>query len=431
MAKSFWDLVKESVATVENDARRATGRPVQDSPSSRPSRPTTFKQTSSGNNYSTSQSSRDPKAVLSPEEKRISEGQNFWDSLIYGQSKPQQERWEKDVRDGTGPASVQWDKSTLDQKPDALKELSEKSPTWGTGGGPGGMVGGTREKLAEEKAADEKKTDLDNRGSYASGLGFGKYETEQMSWDEYNALSPRQRAVVDANTALSQAIQNDLANANYQQERDPEYDSRVEALFGSGGGSDTYAPETVALLETLGLKNDRNDLDNYLSLSSLVTADDLAKITPEAANLYDMGGTALDVRLENALSMSSKATAKLSETLAAGQTLLDSVRGTSTYNPMMNPANAELDNRFEVLLRRETFDEATDEDLGMLFDNLKMSYPELTDEHILGYFESKLKGFEYAGASGKTDALLGTKPDQAYISPEEFRNRYYATPGGN
>jgi hypothetical protein len=119
------------------------------------------------------------------------------------------------------------------------------------------------------------------------------FEFDELSLKEYNALTQRQRAVVDWNTMLSKAVQTDLANQdNYDggaissKERE-KYDKAVKSMFGEGRGSDLYAPATVAILQRLNINPNAQavgqktrdesvaDLDDYLNLELGITADEL------------------------------------------------------------------------------------------------------------------------------------------------------------
>lgn len=97
-----------------------------------------------------------------------------------------------------------------------------------------------------------------------------------MTWDEYNALSDDQRAAVDWNTAFLKAREKDVGTSyDYTEEERAAYDERVEKMFGEGRGSDTYAPEVVALLEQINFSAVGQDLDEYLSLDRLIDTEEL------------------------------------------------------------------------------------------------------------------------------------------------------------
>lgn len=103
---------------------------------------------------------------------------------------------------------------------------------------------------------------------------------EPMTWEEYQALDPRQRAAVDFNGALVAAVREDRANsrnlrrdATAQQKKD--YRGALREMFGPERGSRIFAPQTVALLNELDIKDREGDLDDYLNLEVALTAKDL------------------------------------------------------------------------------------------------------------------------------------------------------------
>ena len=100
-----------------------------------------------------------------------------------------------------------------------------------------------------------------------------------LTWEAYNKLSDSQRKAVDFNTMFLQAREKDLTDTDAD-EQDDAYNLKVEGIFGKGGGSDTYAPNTVDLLEKMGFQAKGQDLDEFLSLDRLISADELEKFAP-------------------------------------------------------------------------------------------------------------------------------------------------------
>src|SRR5690606_29183767 len=112
---------------------------------------------------------------------------------------------------------------------------------------------------------------------------------------------PQQRAAVDANTAIAQAVQADKAawESGSRIQPSDEYNDLVDRLFYTSedrpwAGSEIYAPRTVAVLDALkqgsgGAWEPNEDLDNYLDMRALVSTDDLLNITPENMALIGNG----------------------------------------------------------------------------------------------------------------------------------------------
>jgi hypothetical protein len=101
-------------------------------------------------------------------------------------------------------------------------------------------------------------------------------KTFAMTWKDYQALSPEQQGAVNFNTMLVNAREKDL-NTNYHPEpaQTLAYQDAVTKMFGEDGGSDTYAPETLAVLQQIDYHNEKSDLDNFLGLKEAITVKDL------------------------------------------------------------------------------------------------------------------------------------------------------------
>lgn len=95
-----------------------------------------------------------------------------------------------------------------------------------------------------------------------------------ISDEEYEKLTTAQKRAVDFNTMLVNAREKDLTEAGDPENR-AEYDKQVADIFGEGGGSERYAPNTVRLLESIGFTAKGQDLDEYLSLERAITSDEL------------------------------------------------------------------------------------------------------------------------------------------------------------
>lgn len=291
----------------------------------------------------------------------------------------------------------------------------------------GRNAGSEKKALREIDAA--KKTDA--REAYGSALGsLTLGEDGRLTWDQYNALTPLQRNAVDANEAIIQAIEADRADAGAgAKPEDWDYDQTVEKLFGKGGGSDTYAPRTVKLLDELGLTNTTNgDLDQYLNGGALISTDDLAKLGADQLPALQQRGTEnRSERENNALAFSGLASARAAETLAQGQTLLDTLNGTSGpavgFNPLdESGATQQLDELYQTLSHRNS-DQIPAELIGQAYAELESQYG-ITRDNVKNYFDTRLRSTEASVASGNQVNLIGTTEGD-FLNPEEFRARYY------
>ena len=288
----------------------------------------------------------------------------------------------------------------------------------------------------DQSRAAGKKTSLQQNQS----LTPGDFSSEQMSVEAYLNLAPNQRAAVDANTALVSAVEKDIADWGSRQVKDrvindKDYLSGVKGKFGDDGGSDTYAPRTMAVLNDLGLNTEGRDLDQYLNLSALVTADDLkglAKGAPAPA--------AGDVRSENAQAFSTAATRRLSETLATGQNLLDSIRGSSEQNAELfgpadnvngigtsgNERDADLASAFDIFAQTQSQGDLTPETVDNVYAELQTKHG-VTPNEVAQYFDTRLQANEYLNLDPELKdpaSLGGVGSSLEYLNPEAFREKY-------
>lgn len=298
-----------------------------------------------------------------------------------------------------------------------------------------------RDRIAEEREGVPTKAETESQDRLRSQTSAalrhtGKVNVTELTGDGYYGLTPEQRAAVDVNSQLYAAIVADKEawkQGGYaKDEGDEEYRATVEELFGKEGGSGMFAPRTVALLRELGLENDKDapgDLDNYLNLSALLSSDDIA----------GMNSGATGARADNAQRFSEAAVTRLADTLKSGQTLLDTARNRTGnvdlfgegqapigFNPL-NDRDKELNLTFEILANSE--EKVTSQQLQDQISALVNAFPGLTSSSIYNYFDNRLKQYEYGRAAGDSAAILGGSAERSYLSPEEFRARYFPKGG--
>ena len=129
----------------------------------------------------------------------------------------------------------------------------------------------------------------------------------QMTWEEYNALDADGRAAVDANTMLSDAIAKDQAliqtldvdkngyvswsegsgnygkggvesyRANYDRvfNRELPDDRTTVSRMGRPDQREIYAPNTLAVLNTLGINDRYGEIEDYLGGHAYITDEDI------------------------------------------------------------------------------------------------------------------------------------------------------------
>jgi hypothetical protein len=264
---------------------------------------------------------------------------------------------------------------------------------------------------------DRDKTEQNkvDRGLFSAGLGTAD-GTKELTWDEYDALSPKQRAAVDANTLLVNAIHADKsAGAQAASQKDSSYTSDLDSLFGSNGGSDLYAPETVKVLKQLGLGDTREgDLDNYLNQSALLTQDELGAIDNadwSAAHPTEM------TRGRNATQLADKALPGVAGALAAGTPILGS-------QGLNSGEMTQLDQLFESLAMKQNADLFKNGGADELIGQFIQENPTLDANRIGRYFEDRLNQFDYNQAAGQKNVSLGRDKPETYTDPATFRQLY-------
>jgi len=161
-----------------------------------------------------------------------------------------------------------------------------------------------------------------------------------LSWEEYDRLTPDQRAAVDMNGLLVEARQVDLKAdlktfPNLYSDADlKQYQIDVESIFGKGGGSDTIGFQTVALLKRIDFKAVGQDLDEFLSLERSVSAKDLKDFSfstedMKALNTFTPEASVVPAQYDSVRSDANLAavdTALIQSALAAYKTNIDTAQ---------------------------------------------------------------------------------------------------------
>lgn len=158
-------------------------------------------------------------------------------------------------------------------------------------------------------------------------------KTRQLTWEEYNKLTDDQRAAVDFNTMLIQAREKDL-NTDYAEFEgggaNQEYQEAVERMFGTRGSTETYAPETMAVLKSIDYEAASGEaLEDFLSLDAAISAKELKGF--DTAPDPIQGGLA-SYGLDQAIKPEEKAaasTAHLERVLAKSGQLIQNFRAST------------------------------------------------------------------------------------------------------
>lgn len=283
--------------------------------------------------------------------------------------------------------------------------------------------------------------------------------TRAMTTKEYNSLTVRQRAAVDYNTMIADAVTKDLKNQDEYADlvgtkKEERYDKTVKDLFGEDRGSDIFAPETVAVLKQLAYNPTLDkvvgdklaDLDEYLGLRATVTDADLPALVGiqgrGRANIQNPESFDRATYVNRFADMAEE----LTERLSASRPLLQNLSESAEFGRFDTQFDAS---RFggggegpEGLLGFNKPEFITDPATGatepnnidaffqQAFENLSLKQNEGATEEILGSISEVLdpdeldKFFQYADIRSRDNLTYGLKQgreDVKYKSAQEFR----------
>jgi hypothetical protein len=305
--------------------------------------------------------------------------------------------------------------------------------------------------IEDQIAKARKVYDTAQRGERADVLGTNKEKhgkVQRMTWEEYNKLTPTQRAAIDFNTMLVRAVRKDLENAEtYEPNPDQRkvYDRTAEKMFGSEDRtSETYAPETLAVLKQINYKDTAGDLDDFLGLRAAITAKDLKNLpllqstSPDAVRSSDLTSGELEATtLKYGLATSTQA---MEQKLAEGVQLLANMPRTAAHerrgevgrlggilekeNPQLGFAPGKYSETGAPVDVNTYFQEA--------FAKLSAEDTSQKTADLLGRIESDLSPDEFMAFKSYADIRtnnaqrfgvdLGEQAGIKYRSPEEYRD---------
>jgi hypothetical protein len=278
---------------------------------------------------------------------------------------------------------------------------------WGNSrGGPRGdyMMAQQHEETEAERAKRAEILGI-TTGALTTTPELIKDMTHRMTREEYDALSDKQRAAVDFNTSLAKAVRRDLRlqdKSDPSKEERKNYDAASESMFGKDHGSEIYAPETMALLRQLKVKDTADDLDDYLGLKVAITEDDLVNFDTGPAE----AGAVIDGRVPEAVRPSitykqhlvDSAQEALQAQLAKGAKLLQDHRSTlatsrrsdiedmgGVYKPVTAMTGFGSDNLDRMV--SGTFDELLGYDKKKISDSLQLMRENLPEDQVKAFFD--------------------------------------------
>lgn len=302
-------------------------------------------------------------------------------------------------------------------------------------------------KAAEADRAEREKMLGISTGALTTTPEMLKEQLKQLTPEQYQHLSTRQRAAVDFNTMLATAVRKDLNRQDrYKSVGDQQratYDESVKNMFGKEHGSDLYAPETMAVLRQLKIEDPTDDLDDYLGMKVAITEDDLKNVTEkQPVPNYVIDGRVPEEsrgKLSVVEGLVDK-TQQMESSLAKGKAMLQSFQATAAaeraddlgrlggssplasrpgigYQPTKlteTGAPADLNSYF-----RQAFDALANEkqskDRPQILQALQADLHPDELEAFKSYADTRLRNTQLYGAS------MGDNPEAQYTSPKEFR----------
>lgn len=316
-------------------------------------------------------------------------------------------------------------------------------------------VPGARAGVPAETPPETEAIQTDTATQEQEAKTYRARKAKEMSWDDYLGLTDKARAAVDFNTMLIQARQKDLRSDYEPNDAQREvYDKAVERMFGDEGTSETFAPETLALLNDIGFeKTDAkrfDDLDDFLGLSAALSAKDLSrigKLNPDP--VIGKGTEQMDLSLGGltaAPAAPNETGAEVATTLAAG---------TKELQDALTRGNQVLENWKQVAAgtRNETLGyyggtpnrlASPDIRLGQNDDYFQLAFNTLADAtnspEVLELIHKDLGDKDYQRFLAFADTKskysldqgvgLGGDPAVQYRSPDEFRQVLGLNGGG-
>ncbi|QNN98089.1 hypothetical protein SEA_FEDE_41 [Microbacterium phage Fede] len=271
---------------------------------------------------------------------------------------------------------------------------------------------GNVQLLQQAAQADQQNA----RDDWASSLGGGgEIKVRELTNEEWAQLSPEQQRGVTASWALYQASLADQA-LDGGAEVEEGYDDTVASIFGADGGSDTYAPNTVRVLQELGFTNESADLDQFIDQSALPSFEDITGTSFDKGRETRQGiySSLAGSQLFNSESITSSLDAgrSLLDALSVSGTVSDQFKTLSGVTPDYSGLTDDDFNSLNTLLNnlsnREVFARiATDPELNQrLTDSIAEANSIYGPELVAKYFTDSVGTFD-----NTTD----------YMTPDEFR----------
>jgi hypothetical protein len=168
---------------------------------------------------------------------------------------------------------------------------------------PGYLAQPAKRTEEAQQAVTDARTGVDNAYRYQRVQAIGgpsgspeipkhlKSQTKALTREEYSALSDEQRAAVDFNTQLIDAVRQDRrlqGKYTLTPEAQAVLDKTVEKMFGADGGSTQTGKATAELLQSIGFQDQAADLDDFLQLKAAIDMNQLKQLAPGFGNPHNL-----------------------------------------------------------------------------------------------------------------------------------------------
>jgi len=206
-----------------------------------------------------------------------------------------------------------------------LKQLGREDEVINVDGDLRPVTNSPFENVANREAAAAADAINAREGFTDSLYNFeGPRQVRELTPEEWAGLSPEQQKGVIATYALYEAS---LADRTAEGKADEDYNQAVLDIFGEGGGSDTYMPNTIKVLQDLGYNTETGDLDNFRTTNAIADYRDIL-----GSGGLKGEGQRLEVFNDLAASPAFN-DESVQVSLEAGASLLDSLRNSGSFAP--------------------------------------------------------------------------------------------------
>ena len=196
------------------------------------------------------------------------------------------------------------------------------------------------EKLRDSRSQRESALDAGRGDTRETRIINQLRKLNEHGSSVYDNYTPTQKAAVDFNQMLLQAVHKDRkADYSPTDAQRTEYNASVDQTLG-GHGSDTYAPETLALLNQIGYSDPSASLDDFLSLKAGIGRKQIERMAdhqapaPAAPGVETAAGLSvtaspLDRERFNLAQSLAHTTMAIEPTIAQGNKLLSTITDTA------------------------------------------------------------------------------------------------------